>query len=382
MASTKSQILVFADWFEPGYKAGGPIRSVANLVDRLDDHHFHVITRNTDHADDTPYPNIEAGIWQKRSEHVTVLYLSPEQQNFNFLNRLLNWQDYDAVYLNSLFSIPYTILPLRWLKKANYSGMVVLAPRGMLKKGALSVKKRKKSVFLFLSRLSGLFKSVRWHATNEKEAEEIRQHFGKNTDIRIAPNLLRLPEKKPGLSTKEAGNLRLISISRVSPEKGILESIRFLPDFPGDAQLNLDIYGTLQNPDYLKLCEAEAAKKPQWNIRFRGSLPYPEVPQKLAEAHFLYSTTHGENFGHSIAEAFLAGRPVIISDQTPWQKLKAENVGWDLPLDNLRFNEVIQECIEMKHSDYAKMSSAAFQKGVTIAQNEEDLQKNRQLFRY
>lgn len=382
MESTKPNVLVFADWFEPGYKAGGPIRSVANLVDRLDDHHFHVITRNTDHADDRPYPNIEAGIWQKRSEHVSVLYLKVEQQNFNFLNRLVSWQDYDAVYLNSLFSIPYTILPLRWLKKVNYAGKVVLAPRGMLKKGALQVKKRKKSIFLFLSRLSGLFKAVRWHATNEKEAEEIRQYFGSNADIKIAPNLLQLPKNKPVQISKKAGNLRLITISRVSPEKGILESIRFLPDLSGDFELNLEIYGTLQNPNYLSLCKAEAEKKAHWNIQFKGSLPYPEVPDKLASSHFLYSATHGENFGHSIAESFVAGKPVIISDQTPWQELRKQNVGWDLPLDSASFKEVINECIQMEQTEYEMMSSSAFQKGLSIAQNEDDLQKNRQLFRY
>ena len=33
----KKKILVFIDWYLPGYRAGGPIQSIANLVNHLDD---------------------------------------------------------------------------------------------------------------------------------------------------------------------------------------------------------------------------------------------------------------------------------------------------------------------------------------------------------
>ncbi|MNY40193.1 hypothetical protein D3C86_1749200 [compost metagenome] len=42
--------------------------------------------------------------------------------------------------------------------------------------------------------------------------------------------------------------------------------------------------------------------------------------------------THGENYGHAIAEALSAGTPVLISDATPWRGLQQEGVGWDIPL--------------------------------------------------
>jgi hypothetical protein len=32
---TKKKILVFVDWYLPGYKAGGQIRSVASMVGHL-----------------------------------------------------------------------------------------------------------------------------------------------------------------------------------------------------------------------------------------------------------------------------------------------------------------------------------------------------------
>ena len=33
----KPRVLVFIDWYAPGYKAGGPVRSLVNLVDHLRD---------------------------------------------------------------------------------------------------------------------------------------------------------------------------------------------------------------------------------------------------------------------------------------------------------------------------------------------------------
>ena len=33
---SKPRLLIFCDWFEPGYKAGGPVRSIVNLVKTLE----------------------------------------------------------------------------------------------------------------------------------------------------------------------------------------------------------------------------------------------------------------------------------------------------------------------------------------------------------
>lgn len=40
-----SKVLIFIDWFAPGYKAGGPITSNVNIVEHLSDKlDFYVIT--------------------------------------------------------------------------------------------------------------------------------------------------------------------------------------------------------------------------------------------------------------------------------------------------------------------------------------------------
>ncbi|MBI9061941.1 MAG: hypothetical protein JEZ14_08115 [Marinilabiliaceae bacterium] len=47
----KKKILIFIDWFLPGYKAGGPVRSMANMVEYLmEEYDFFIVTRNTDYT--------------------------------------------------------------------------------------------------------------------------------------------------------------------------------------------------------------------------------------------------------------------------------------------------------------------------------------------
>ncbi|NNE56159.1 MAG: hypothetical protein HKN32_09070, partial [Flavobacteriales bacterium] len=75
MAYTKDpKVLVFTDWYLPGYKAGGPIRSLSNLVYRLD-LDWSVVTSNRDHAAVEPYPNIEPNVWIHGTKGERVIYL-------------------------------------------------------------------------------------------------------------------------------------------------------------------------------------------------------------------------------------------------------------------------------------------------------------------
>ena len=80
----------------------------------------------------------------------------------------------------------------------------------------------------------------------------------------------------------------------------------------------------------------------------------------LPLADFLLLPTQGENFGHAIFEAFAAGLPVIISDQTPWKDLQNQQIGWDLPLDQpAAFAEAIAQAAMMSQEQYGRWSAQA-----------------------
>jgi glycosyltransferase involved in cell wall biosynthesis len=374
------RILVFSDWFLPGFRGGGPIRSLANLVE-LVDAEFDIVTRSTDLHSDVPYPDIQEGVWIPWNQRTRVMYLSEQHMQPGRIRMLLQDREYDWFYLNSLFSPRFTLMPLQVLRDRGWSQKVILAPRGMLKPGALSVKSWKKKVFLFIASRTNHFgfRGIRWHATNEAEGHEIQSAFG-TVQVSVAPNLPHIPAQPISHPPKPEGELRLVCIARVSPEKGMLEGIRFLRDAGLGKGVTLDIYGTRQNVAYLQSCEEMARQVAGAHISFHGELEPALISGVLSEAHFFYLATWGENYGHAIIEALLHGVPVIISDRTPWKNLYDASAGWSLPLDTSAFTAVLRQAASLNGTAYAALCAGAFSYGSGHALNPAALAASQRLF--
>ena len=76
--------------------------------------------------------NIEPNKWlAKYSAH--VYYLSADNYSKDKIKTLIGERNYDAMYLNSLYSSQYTLTPLRIRNKHFPDLKTVLAPRGMLR---------------------------------------------------------------------------------------------------------------------------------------------------------------------------------------------------------------------------------------------------------
>jgi glycosyltransferase involved in cell wall biosynthesis len=376
---TRKKILVFSDWFLPGYKAGGPIRSLANLVHSLD-FDFWIVTRNTDHHSTQPYAGIERGAWTKHRTNVQVCYLDQKDITAPFIKRILKEHSFDYIYFNSLFSPIFTLLPLRTARAMGMAERCVLAPRGMLKPGALSIKSKKKKIFLFVSRLLGWFNDIRWHATNEQEEQEIKRYYGRSSKVFIAPNLASIIEHPHTIATKETGSIKLVSIARISAEKGIREAIEFLKLAKLSNRVECIFYGTQQDESYLNECKQLASQIDGASITFPGEIAPEEIPDALQHAHFFYMATWGENFGHAIAEALQHGKPVIISDRTPWRHLPSAHAGWDLPLEEKSFTPVLKMCYAMNQDEYSAWSQDARAFGQAHANDPRHLESYYSLF--
>src|SRR5262249_32006310 len=115
---SKREILVLADYYLPGFKAGGPIRCLANIVAGLgDEFAFKVVTRDRDYGDGAPYPGIVPNAWHSLGK-ARVLHLSPGNLNARTLRRVISESNSPVVYLNSFFSPFFTLrtLLLRWAR--------------------------------------------------------------------------------------------------------------------------------------------------------------------------------------------------------------------------------------------------------------------------
>ncbi|GIU70081.1 MAG: hypothetical protein KatS3mg002_1317 [Candidatus Woesearchaeota archaeon] len=74
------KILIFIDWYIPAYKAGGPVKSIANLIALLKHKvDFYIITGDRDEGDIIPFSNLVFNKWHSNDGY-KVIYLSKEKQ--------------------------------------------------------------------------------------------------------------------------------------------------------------------------------------------------------------------------------------------------------------------------------------------------------------
>jgi glycosyltransferase involved in cell wall biosynthesis len=69
------------------------------------------------------------------------------------------------------------------------------------------------------------------------------------------------------------------------------------------------------------------------SVRYHGDVPPPDVPSALESAHIAMLPSKSENFGHSIFEAFTAGKPVVTSHYTPWNGLRDRQAGMNVSIN-------------------------------------------------
>lgn len=330
--SESPRVLAMIDWYLPGYKGGGPIRSLAHIAAALHARHsLQVVTSDRDYGDKAPYPGITPDTWTTAPDGTPTWYCSAEARSYRHMRGIIAGSRFEVLYLNSMFSIRFTLYPL-WITRSTCpEATVILAPRGMLHAGALSLKPFKKKLFLGFLRLMGMHRQVVFHATDAQEVLDIQAVFGKDVQVVHAPNLPAPDQSDLTLIPKAAGTLKLLFLSRISEKKGVHLLLAALQQ--QTAEIVLDIVGPDEEPGYWARCEALIAQLPAHvQVRKHAPVPQAEVLALQAAAHLFVMPTLGENFGHAILEALSAGRPVLISDQTPWRELAGAMAGEDLPL--------------------------------------------------
>jgi len=378
----RPRVLVAADHYLPGVNGGGPIRSIAAIVRALGNEvDFRVVTRDRDLGATEPYRDVVAGAWTSHEE-TRVFYCPEGEPSLATWQRLIHETCPDVVYLNSFFSPRFSIAPLLVRRRGKAPGVrFVLAPRGELHPGALALKRPKKEAFLRLSRALGLLRGVVWHATVPEEAEQIRRWFGVRALAGVAPVLAgRVPGERSAAARKRPGVLEVAFLSRISPKKNLLGAIELLSDVAGDVRFN--VYGPKEDADYWQRCRRALDALPaNVTVRDHGPVEGEKVTAALAGNHVLLFPTHGENFGHVVLEALLAGVPVLTSDQTPWRDLELHAAGWDLPLTRPQaFRDKLAELVAMDGAEHARWSRGARRLGLAYAEDREAVARNRALF--
>ena len=368
----KPKVLILYDYYVPAYKAGGPVQSLANLVELLGEEiDFFILTGASDLHDANILEGIEPDQWIQVGK-AKIYYTT--RKSVSAVDKAVTRINPDILYLNGMFSFPFMVYPV-----FKYSKQIklILTPRGMLAPMALSIKKWKKRPYLYLLRLLGLHKKVAFHATKEMETKEIRKHFSNRCRIIEAGNVPFPPlNVNADRLKKEMGRLHLYTVARISPEKNVHFILEALRNHRTGYRVMLHIIGNPENSRYVAQCHAHEKKLPgSVSVEWIGHLDQPAIRPRVGDYHLFIFPTLGENFGHAIFEALGAGKPVLISERTPWHGLEEGKAGFELSLDDPdAWLEKIHYFAGMDDKKYAEWSNGAWEYAKNYFENQ-DLKK-------
>lgn len=354
-------MLISYDWFYPGFRAGGPIQSLTNLtIALIPDYEIFVITGSRDLNSSEEYNGILINSWNDvylpgSQKAVKVFYADKDTLTKSTYNKLINQIEPSIVYLNGIFSYVFFLLPLLCLRRNN-TVKIVVCPRGMLKKGALSSKAFKKKIYINFLKLFGLLKAVLWHATTIEESEDVHQHFPSKNKVVVAANIPRRPLTNFSFIAKQPRELKLVYLSLINPHKNLLLLLQILKEL--DGKVWLDIYGPVVDELYWSRC-VDLLKQIPATVQYKGAVEPEKVQEVLSNYHALILLTKGENFGHAIYESLSVGRPVITTHFTPWQHLYEQQAGANVSLEHEECTKEINAFVHMNQDEYNAMCTGA-----------------------
>ena len=252
------------------------------------------------------------------------------------------------IYLNSFFSIRFSLFPLL-ITKFILKTPILLAPRGEFSAGALAIRSIRKKLYLCL--LHPLYRHVVFHATGDVEAKDI-QVFFPHVVFKIIPNFFESSYLiKSKTRNKKLGELKIIFLSRIAKKKNLDGILKLLNYYP--LSVHFDIYGPLEDETYWRYCQKLIQALPeQVKVNYKGSVEHSAVAETFSQYDLFIFLTHGENFGHVILEALAAGCPVILSKATPWKTIEQMGAGWCFAIDD--FKGVAEKLKQLQSFDQAQ----------------------------
>ena len=266
-------------------------------------------------------------------------------------------RDADILHSNGLWNMP-SVYP-GWVVKGTRCKLVV-APRGTLAAWALRKGYWKKKIFGWLFQNQVLRRANMFHATSDKEYEEIRAQ-GYRQPVAIVPIGMDLPELEVSgseflVSGSGAGKRmkKVVFFGRLHKVKGVDRLVRAWGEVARDGW-ELVIAG----PDrgMLDVLKGIVAEGHMPRVSFVGEINGPAKYEFLAGGDIYVLPSDTENFGVTVAEALASGTPVIASQGTPWQGLERERCGRWVPIGVEPLAVALKEMMAMSDEERAAMGA-------------------------
>lgn len=372
------KVLLLTGCYLPGYKGGGPIKTISNLVNSTSNAvQYNIITSDRDLGDQEPYSSVNIGQWNPMETNSVYYAESGINGLINIAKIILN-QDYQVIYLNSFFSFRFSIIPL--VLAIILGKRIILAPRGEFSAGALSLKKIKKKIYISFFKFLK-FNKIIFQASSNFESNDIKKVLGMNTKTFIAENI-GSQKFVTDLVPKNSSVLSIVFLSRISPIKNLTYALDILSKV--NCSVIFDIYGPLEDKNYWQECRNIINQLPEnINVSYKGALDPNTVVDTLSKYDLFFMPTQGENYGHAITEALCAGLPILIANTTPWRDLQEKGIGWDISLnESEEFINAINSVSDMTVEEHYILREKVLCWAKHKFSQDENIKQNIAMFRY
>ena len=348
---------------------GGPSQMVKGLSSALASQGVEVTVLTTDSNGDVGQPPLDVPLNQPVEQdgyQVRYFRCSPFRR-YKFSIDLLRWlsqhaKEFDLAHIHALFSpVSTAAATVARNKKLPY----ILRPLGTLDPADLRKKRRFKQIYAALLEGPNLAGAAGIHFTSKQEAK-ISERFGTHTPDLVIPLGVQPPqpplvrgEKEEGMTAKGIARMKwripddqplVLFMSRIDPKKGLNLLIPALERLLGSG---LDFHFVLagaspQSPDYEKQIQEQLkASTLSSRTTITGFVTGELKAALLQDADLFVLPSYYENFGIAVAEAMVAGTPVVISDQVHiWEEVKGAEAGWVSPCEVDALTECLREALQ------------------------------------
>ncbi len=241
------------------------------------------------------------------------------------------------IHINFIWRIEIIVIIIAGLF---YRSKIVVNPRGMLNKKAYSSGSLLKIPFFHLIVRPLLLLGVNYlQCSSQEEVQALKKYFPKKNVFLNTLGYKRLKEKKEANTEEKLEAKTIVSISRIDSHKKIDFMIsEFIRSGLGRAGWKLNLYGANELSDY-QACVKNFTSNDLFENQISLNLfvNQQEKIEILSESSFFISTSSSESFGLSIAESLDIGTPIIIRNNTIWEKYVLNKCGFSFEEENIAY---------------------------------------------
>ncbi|WP_016953235.1 hormogonium polysaccharide biosynthesis glycosyltransferase HpsP [Anabaena sp. PCC 7108] len=318
---------------------GGPSQMVLGLAPALAASGEEVTIITTDSNGDSGQKPLDVPLNRpiKQDGYEIIYFRCAPFRRYKFSLDLLKWlishaNEFDIAHIHALFSpVSSASAVICRQQKLPY----ILRPLGTLDPSDLRKKKLLKQLYVELIERRNLAGAAAVHFTSEQEAK-ISARFGVKTQDLVIPLGVIPPQINPDEGWSKLGipsdKPVVLFMSRIDPKKGLDLLLPALEKLLNDGlQFHFVLAGTNpQDPNYEAKIQSQIENSPlNLHTTITGFVTGKVKTKLLKAADLFVLPSYYENFGIAVAEAMVAGTPVVISDQVHiYQQVVDSESGW------------------------------------------------------